>query len=133
MILERRTTRWLPKPTQPKQIETTSSGTAGKGSLGAGDATGAKDKDNPTETNPVAEEKGEKEPVTIVGEGHSNPEEKNLNRNGDGASNVPAESDVAKTRAPHVTLQQTSPTSAQETRQLTYNPITHAPSTYESK
>jgi hypothetical protein len=50
---------------------------------------------------------------------------------------VPAGSEVPQPRAPHVALQQTapqaSPTSAQETRQLTYNPITHAPSTYQSK
>ena len=138
MILERRATHWIPKPTQPKQTDTTSYGTAGS-ALGTSDATGGKDKDkdNPTEKNPVAEEKGEKEPVTIDGEGHGDPEEKDLNGNGDGSSNVPAESDVAKTRAAHVTpqqtAQQTSPTSAQEPRQLTYNPITHAPSTYEFK
>uniref|UniRef100_A0A8C4ZCL7 Mitogen-activated protein kinase 15 n=1 Tax=Gadus morhua TaxID=8049 RepID=A0A8C4ZCL7_GADMO len=88
-----------------EQIETTSSGTAG--------------------------EKGEKEPVAIDGEGHSDPEEKSLDGNGDGASDVPAGSEVPQPRAPHVALQQTapqaSPTSAQETRQLTYNPITHAP------
>ncbi|XP_056438187.1 mitogen-activated protein kinase 15 [Gadus chalcogrammus] len=132
MILERRTTRWLPKPTQPKQIETTSSGTAEAGAGSALGATvGAGVKANPTETNPAAEEKGEKEPVAIDGEGHSDPEEKSLDGNGDGASDVPAGSEVPKPRAPHVALQQTapqaSPTSAQETRQLTYNPITHAP------
>ncbi|CAL8296932.1 unnamed protein product [Lota lota] len=134
MILERRITRWIPKPTQPRQIETTSSGTTGPGTESAlvtGDGIGGKDKDNPTERNPVAEEKREKEPVTINGDGHGDPEEKSQNGNGDIASNVSAESDVAKTRAAHATLQQTaeqtSPTSGQETRKLTYNPITHAP------
>ncbi|CAL8293649.1 unnamed protein product [Merluccius merluccius] len=130
MILEKRTTCWIPKPTQPKQRETTSSDTAGPGTRPAhGTSDGDKDKDNLAEKTSMAEEKGEKEPVTIDGDG--DPEGKTQNGNADIASSAPAEPAFAKTRPGHMAGQQaaeqTSPTSAQETRTLTYNPITHAP------
>jgi len=135
MILEKRTTRWIPKATPPKQRETTSSDTAGEG-------TGGKDKDKPTEKNPAAgEEEGEREPVTVNGDadGHDPERKTRQNANADIASGAPAESPVPKSGpVAYVAVQQTSeqqmsPTSAQETRKLTYNPITHAPSMYESK
>lgn len=123
MILEKRATRWIPKATPPQQKETTSSDTAGEG-------TGGKDKDKPTEKNPAMaeEEKGDRQLVTVDGDG-----------DGGGHGKTAELAAVAKSGpAVHVTVQQTvdqqmSPTSAQETRKLTYNPITHAPSTYESK
>ncbi|KAJ3609252.1 hypothetical protein NHX12_023776 [Muraenolepis orangiensis] len=100
MILEKRTTRWIPKPSQPKHSETPGSDPAGPGAgpaLGTGDGTGSKDKDNPTGKNPAAEEKGEKEAVTIDnGDGDEDPEGKPQN------GNAPAVV-VAKTGPTHST------------------------------